>query len=397
MPRGAVETRHDVYYRRMAPAAPASAQRILIIKPSSLGDVIHALPVLAALRSQFPSAHIAWLIGRSFAPLLEGHPLLDELIPFDRARYGKMLRSPRIFFEFMQFTRALRARRFDLVVDLQGLIRSGFLAWASGAAQRVGFRDAREMAWIFYNRRFRSTAARPHAVDRNLDLIAQLGISTAGPPQFPLPISAAELSAARGLLAAAGCTRSDFIAVAPGARWPSKQWGAARFADLIRRAAEAGLPRCVLLGSPDDRAIAHAIVNELPRGTVVDLVGRTTLRELTAILSLCRLLLSCDSGPMHIAAALARPLVALFGPTDPVRTGPYTQRGSQESAPRGALAILQRPLLCIPCLRRTCPLGHHACMTEQTPADVLRAMADVLRAAPAPELTAPRTGNSLQS
>ncbi|MCG3125438.1 MAG: hypothetical protein CHACPFDD_00258 [Phycisphaerae bacterium] len=359
----------------MANATPAAPQRILIIKPSSLGDVVHALPVLAALRGAFPRAHIAWLIGRSFAPLLDGHPLLDELIPFDRARYGRMLRSPRIFVEFLQFTRALRARRFDLVIDLQGLIRSGFLAWASGAALRAGFSDARELAWIFYNRRLRAAPGRPHAVQRNLDLLVQLGVAFARPAEFPLAVSPDELDAARRRLTAAGCTSVDFIAVAPGARWASKQWGAARFAELIRRAADAGLPRCVLLGSPDDRAIADEIARELPSGVAVNLAGQTTLRELTAILSLSRLVLSCDSGPMHIAAALSRPLVALFGPTDPARTGPYD---AEPHADRANLSILRRDLPCAPCLRRTCPLGHQACMTEMAPAEVLRAIQDVL-------------------
>ena len=117
-------------------------KRILIIKPSSLGDVVHALPVLAALREAYPRAHIAWLVGVTFAPLLEGHPLLDEVIPFDRRRFGRMLQSPRILVEFMRFLADLRRRRFDLVVDLQGLIRSGFMAWASGAPYRIGFAAA---------------------------------------------------------------------------------------------------------------------------------------------------------------------------------------------------------------------------------------------------------------
>ncbi len=325
--------------------------RILIIKPSSLGDIVHALPVLAGLRQTHPSAHIAWLVGNSFAALLDGHPMLDEIIRFDRARYGKMFRDPRILREFLEFVRDLRRRRFDLVVDLQGLIRSGFLAYASGAKRRIGFAGAREAAWIFYSERVRCPDSAIHAVDKNLCVARALELDV-DPPQFPLGIRADQTIAARArLTAAAGGPLDSFTAVLPAARWETKQWRTERIAELIDRIHDVGLPRCVLLGAPADRATADKIIADC-KSDPIDLVGKTDLRELTAMIDLADRVVCHDSGPMHIAAALNKPIVAIFGPTDPQRTGPYG----------GDARIVATPIDCSPCFRRKC--WHHSCMEQ---------------------------------
>jgi lipopolysaccharide heptosyltransferase II len=353
-----------------------AARRILLIKPSSLGDIIHALPMLAGLRQAYPQAHIAWLVGAAFAPLLAGHPLIDELIPFDRRAYGQMLRRPRHLLAFGRFVRSLRRRRFDMVIDLQGLVRSGFLAWASGAPRRVGFADAREFAWLFYTHRVRpracssfATAPRVlHAVDKNLAVARTLGLPV-DPPQFPLALRAAELTAARQRLTGlAGRPLPRFIAVVPGARWPTKQWSIQGHAAVLDQLAREGHPPAVLLGGPEDRALADAICAACATAPL-DLVGRTSLRELCAILALADLVLCQDSGPMHIAAALSRPLVAIFGPTDPQRTGPYS----------AAAQVVRLRLPCMPCYARRCPLGHHACLAELEPAAVVAAISATLR------------------
>jgi lipopolysaccharide heptosyltransferase I len=345
-------------------------RRILIIKPSSLGDIVHALPVLAGLRAAYPRAHIAWLVGSTFLPLIEGHPLLDEVIPFDRGRYGRMLKDPGALLAFLRFLGDLRRRRFDLAVDLQGLGRSGFLAWAGGAAERVGFSDARELAGLFYTRRVRRPPGAEHAVDKNLAVLAALGLP-AGPAQFDLAVKREEHQAARLLLARAmGHVPGAFTAVVPAARWESKLWPPARWAELIDRLHTDGRGPCVLLGSPADRELAHQ-VRAASRTEVISLVGDTTLRELVALLDLADLVICHDSGPMHIAAALKKPLVALFGPTNPRRTGPY---GS-------SARIIAQPLPCVPCYRRRCPLGHHACLAELP---VARVLDEVRRLRPAP-------------
>jgi heptosyltransferase-1 len=341
----------------------SSPERILIIKPSSLGDVVHALPVLAALHEAHPAARIAWLVDRRFAPLLENHPLLDEVICFDRARFGRMWRSPRVFVEFWRFVAQIRRRRFDLVIDLQGLIRSGLLAFFSGARQRVGFSDAREGAWLFYSRRVRCPDEAEHAVEKNLAAARALGLRI-DRPQFPLGVQATERAEAEALLAAvAGERVESFTAVIPGARWETKLWGAEKIAALIDRIHAEGLPRCLLLGASDDRSFADRVIMRCRTG-VVDLVGRTTLRQLVALLDLADRVVCHDSGPLHIAAALGKPTVAIFGPTNPARTGPYSD----------VARVVAHPIECAPCYRRVCPYGHHNCMQQL---DVEKVLAQV--------------------
>jgi lipopolysaccharide heptosyltransferase I len=342
------------------PARPRAYQRILIIKPSSLGDIIHALPVLAALRAAYPRAHVAWLAATQFVPLLEGHPMIDEVIGFDRQRFGRMHRSVDVLRDFAHFVAYTRRHRFDLVIDLQGLFRSGFLAWASGARRRYGFATARELAPLFYTHRVCCPRRARHAVDRNVCIATALGLPITT-PQFPLGLRADEVHAARRLLAqAAGAAVPRFTAVLPGARWASKLWRVDYLAQVIDRlSAETGSPT-VLLGAGAERPRADQITARCT-SEVIDLVGRTGLRQLVALLALAQSVLSQDSGPMHIAAALGRPLLAIFGPTDPARTGPYSP----------AARVVSLPLPCAPCLRRTCPRAHHHCMEQLTPEHVL--------------------------
>ncbi|RMF84912.1 MAG: lipopolysaccharide heptosyltransferase I [Planctomycetota bacterium] len=342
-------------------------RRILIIKPSSLGDIVHALPVLAALRRANPRAHIAWLVGTSFAPLLDGHPMLDEIIPFDRRRYGRMWYNPAANIAFWRFVAEIRRRRFDLIVDLQGLIRSGLLAWFSGARRRVGFAEAREGAWLFYTQCVRSERSK-HAVERNLDLGRALGLPI-DKAEFPLTTTEREADAARRLLYQAADRRIEtYVAVLPGTRWPSKNWPAEHFAALIDRVHDARAARCVLLGAAGDRPTADAI-REQCRTEPVDLVGRTDLRQLVALLAGAAAVVSCDSGPLHVAAALQRPTVAIFGPTDPRRTGPYAATAK----------VVTHRVNCAPCLRRRCPLKHHDCLLRLTPDAVFAALDAALR------------------
>ncbi len=354
-------------------AQAVPAPKILLIKPSSLGDIVHTLPVLAALRRKYPAAHLAWLVGSAFAPILQGHPLLDELIAFDRRHYGSMLTRARALRDFVAFTAGLRRRRFDLVLDLQGLIRSGFLALASGAPRRVGFARAREGAWACYTQRVACPRQIRHAVDKNLHLARAVGLEP-DPPQFPLGITAEERRAAAALLSRAGVQAGEeFIAVLAGARWESKRWTAAGFAQLVRGASALGLPRCVLLGGADERGSA-AEISAGCGGLCGNLVGQTNLRELTALLERCAAVVCVDSGPMHIAAALDRPIVALFGPTDETRTGPYSRRAS----------VIRNALPCAPCLARRCPLKHQECMQKLKPERVLAALQAALRGAAGP-------------
>lgn len=319
--------------------------------------------MLAAVRSAHPGAHIAWLVGRSFAPLLAGHPLIDELIVFDRKRLGRMWWDPGALAEFWRLVRQLRQSRFDIAVDLQGLIRSGFFAWVSGARRRVGFAAARELGWAFYSERVQCPQAL-HAVDRNLRVAHALGWPVER-PGFPLAVTPEERADARSILRASGIERA-FIAVLPGARWPSKCWSEHRFAELLDQLDQEGLPPCVLLGAPDERARNQRIARACA-SPPADLSGKTTLRQLTAILEQAGLVICQDSGPMHLAAALDRPMVALFGPTDPRRTGPWST----------AARVVAHAVPCQPCLRRVCPLKHHDCLARLEVRQVLRAIREI--------------------
>jgi len=339
--------------------------RILLIKPSSLGDVVHALPVLHGLRVRFPKATVDWLVGTSFAPLLEGHPEIDELVPFDRKRYGRMLTSPSAALGFLQFVRMLRKRRYDLVIDLQGLFRSGFLSRASGAPVRIGFRQAREGARTFYTHCLTTDEAELHAVDRNYLVAKALGFADVA-ISFPLPPGDQVSHGVRKLLAANGVgTDCAYLALAPGARWETKVWPADHFVQTIEALRSQRDLAFVLVGGMDEFPICEKIRSSCGRD-VVNLAGKTSLPELTALVASARAVLCHDSAVAHLAVALERPLVCLVGPTNPRRTGPY----------RRLCDVVQLPLDCTPCYFRRitqCP-HNHRCMNELPPSTVVSAL-----------------------
>ncbi len=333
-----------------ADLAKRQFERILLIKPSSLGDVIHALPVLHGLRRRYPDAKIDWLISTPFVPLLQSQPQIDELIPFDRKRFGRLGRSPAVSLDFLRFVRDLRRRRYDLVIDLQGLFRTGFLARASGAAVRIGSREAREGASLFYSHKLPRLDADTHAVDRNFSVGSVLGFSEA-PVEFDLSLPEKAVEEAAGLLE--GPDHASFVGIVPGARWDTKVWLPERFAETIDRLQTQQGCRCVLIGGGAERELCERIVGAC-RSEPLNLAGRTTLQQLAALIQQVDCLLCHDSGAMHLAVAMARPLVCLVGPTNHRRTGPY---GRPED-------VLQLGLDCAPCyLRRLSQCKHeHGCM-----------------------------------
>lgn len=351
---------------------PLDFRRILIIKPSSLGDVIHALPVLHGLRRRFPDARIEWLISTVLVDLLEGHPELDEVIPFDRNRFAHVGWRAGVTIEFLRFVRSLRARRYDLIIDLQGLFRSGFMAWAAGARTRIGFADAREFGWIFCNRRVRLPSRDVHAADRNYRVAEPLGFANL-PMSCTLPIRDAARSRARTLLSEAGITAGrPWVAVAPGARWETKRWPPAHFAALADRIARETDAQIVLIGGPDETDLGRAVAARAATPTA-DLIGRTTLPELVAVIDTADLVITNDSGTKDIAAALERPLICVYGPTSEIRTGPMMGRG----------VVVRRDLDCSPCYLKKlsqCPFDH-ACLAELSPDRVAAEAIRALRAA----------------
>ncbi len=340
---------------RAADFSKVDAKRILLIKPSSLGDVVHALPVLHGLRKRFPEAHIAWMVATPFIPLVANHPDVDEIVEFNRKKLARWFIQPASLLAFRNFSRALKSARYDLVIDLQGLFRSGYFTWVTGAKWRVGFADAREMAPMFYNKRLPKRSADEHAVEHNYRVAEALGF-TRVKPTIDLAITDDERLRAKSILEGVGVAEgAEYAAVLPSARWETKQWLPERFSELIDRIAnERGL-RSVIMGAPDERELCAKIANRCT-SSPVDISGTTNLRELAAIIEKAAVVVCHDSGPMHLAAALDRPMVSILGPTNPLRTGPW---GHQDS-------VVRRDLDCSPCyLKRLSQCRYdHSCMKE---------------------------------
>jgi len=342
-------------------ALRAAPQRILIIKPSALGDVVHTLPVLRLLRRRYPQSHIAWMINPSFAGLIDGHPDLSEVIRFERAQFGESLRSLPAARQLRDFLRGLRRHEFDLVLDLQGLFRSAWLAWETRAAVRVGFSNARELAPFFYTHRVPIRDTEVHAVERYLEMARAVGCDDQ-PAEFDFAIGQDDRRICDGpefdsLLATSGTAarRSGdaarrYAVLLPGTNWPTKQWPIEHFAAIVEPLKRRfGLPS-VVAGTRDAPMLSGA----------VDLRGRTTLKQLVALIEKATLVIANDTGPMHIAAALGRPMIALFGPTNPLRTGPYRRLDT----------VLRVQMPCAPCYSRKC--SHRSCLKWLTPDMVLR-------------------------
>ncbi|KXK02998.1 MAG: putative lipopolysaccharide heptosyltransferase II [Nitrospira sp. OLB3] len=328
-------------------------RRLLLIKPSSLGDIVHAMPTLAALRAHFPQAEVTWLVKRQWAPLVEVIQGVDRVCMVDRGVSGWLGRVP-----------GLRAARYDLVVDLQGLFRSGAMAWLTGCSRRVGFANAREGSPLFYTHRVAVPTTAMHAVDRYLLVAEALGAARPAVPSFQFVDRPEDRHRVDSLLRDGGLPKgTPWIAMNVSARWKTKRWPAASFADAADRLAQGRVLPVVLIGGPAERAESKAVLDRM--GTkAIDLTGLTPVGLLPGLLRRAALLVTNDSGPMHIAAAVGTPVVALFGPTDPARTGPY---GSGH-------AVLSHQVDCRPCFRRDCTRAVTLeCLTGVRPEQVVQA------------------------
>jgi lipopolysaccharide heptosyltransferase II len=334
--------------------------KILILKPSSLGDVIHALPVLRLLKLHHPSAEIFWWIDSSLAPLIDGDPDLAGIVRFERKRWSK----PQYWPEMLRSIRSLRAQKFDLVIDLQCLARSGAFAWLANGQQLIGLDEVREGARGFYDLAVPRKNFHTHAVDWYLSVLPPLGVPVHKDFQW-LP-ERAEISAAVkqkwfGDNSKLKTQNSKLILLQPGARWKNKRWPANYFAELVRALAKK-FPdaRFAILGDKGDQPLGEIISQAAPE-KISNLCGATTLPEMIECVRHCDLLVTNDTGPMHVAAALGKPLVALFGPTEPRRTGPYGQLEN----------VLRLNLPCSPCMKSDCSIEKtDECLRGLSPAVV---------------------------
>ncbi len=323
---------------------------ILIVKPSSLGDIIHTLPMVPLIRRNFPDAAISWVVNEEYARLLDLCPEVDNVIIFRRRRWSKMRCWP----ELIGFAKDLKRLQIDLALDFQGLFRSGLITRLSGSPRRVGFRNAREGAIYFYNERILLPANLRHAVERNLFLL-QTALHIADPiGNSGLAVSRIDMCNCEKLFRACEVNpHAPFLGLAPAARWESKAWPPDFFAAVVEKVHES-LPELpvILLGSASERPIGEIICSHCRSpGKIVNLMGETELGTLVEILRHSKTIMTNDSGPMHLAAMLGTPVVAMFGPTDPSLTGPY---GHIHRVFAGACDRA-------PCLENNCPKGTNAC------------------------------------
>jgi lipopolysaccharide heptosyltransferase I len=290
--------------------------KVCIIKPSSLGDVVHSVPILPELRRLWPDAHLSWVVSSSFRSLLEGRDDLDRVIPYDKGPSGVSLKGLR---GLTSLCRTLARERFDLTIDLQGLLRSGLMTAATRAPARVGLADAREGARWFYTHRVDAPRAGVHAVDRAMLVAEALG-GHPSTPEFSLPIRPEDDSWAERTLATVPGPR---LILNVGARWLTKRWPAAQFAEVARRAAAEFGAGIVAVGAPEDRPLVDALREAMGPTPVLDLCGATTLLQLGALARRSEVYLSNDTGPLHLAAATGASVVGIYTCTDPKLTGPY--------------------------------------------------------------------------
>ncbi|MHB8482360.1 MAG: lipopolysaccharide heptosyltransferase II [Nitrospiria bacterium] len=344
----------------------SSVRNILIIKLSSMGDVIHTLPVPQALKTLYPGARISFLVNRQYEEILTGNPYIDEILLFDRKFRNHFFKS---IFSLMKLVRKMRKESFDLVIDLQGLLRSGLISWASNGRNVIGLGNAREGSLFFYNQVIPADNAKLHAVDRYLLIPKTMGWEEK--PQFNIKIDKKDKVFVEDFIKAEKVkSYLKLIGIQPVARWKTKEWSGANFAklaDLIQQNQEY---QVVFLGSREELLQVQKIVRQMKTLPIIA-TGKVNLKQLAALLKKCEILITNDSGPMHLAAALNIPVIALFGATDFRRTGPY---GDQH-------LILHKDIFCSPCLNRNCLNKNRPmeCMETITPEEVFEALKKIVK------------------
>ena len=332
--------------------------RILLIKPSSLGDIVHTLPVVSALKARWPDAQLTWCVKQQWAEFVDRIEGVDRVWPVDGSLLG-----------WMRAGQQLRMERFDVAIDLQGLFRSGALARLSGAPVRIGFANGREGSPWFYTWRVPVPSLDVHAVDRYLSIAKALGASVPGPPRFRFKRLEEDLKFVRDLFHRNELSpEKPWVAINVSARWATKRWLLSSFAAVMDQlSAEYRLP-IVVIGSADERQYIHGL-RSLLKSSFIDLSGEVPLRCLPVFLSTATVMITNDSGPMHIAAACGVPVVAMFGPTSAVRTGPY---GVDHQ-------VLGGEVSCRPCFSRDCRHDPQMeCLTLITPSRVMDAVRPLL-------------------
>jgi lipopolysaccharide heptosyltransferase I len=332
-----------------------------------MGDLVHTLPAVSALRKRFPDARIDWLVETQHREILRDNPDVDAVIDLDTLGWRRKLLSRRTWRDIRGSIAKVRERRYDFVLDLQGTLKSAVSAYLARSDRRIGFssENLKERAAAFlYTERVSTNGGRPHVIDRHLGLLRALDIETKA-RSFPIALSEAAEERAQSALTQLGLT--DFAILNPGASWETKRWSPEKFG---RVAAEIErnwkLPSLVVFG-PGEEELAWAVVDS-SEGSA-RLAPRTSVPELLPYIRRARLFVSGDTGPLHLASALGVPAVAIFGPTDPARNGPFDE---------GDVTVWKK-VDCSPCYKTRCPGFGNVCLTSIDVEDVLAAVRERLQ------------------
>ncbi len=319
--------------------------KILVIKMSSLGDILHALPAVHNLRAK-TGATVHWVVQPTYADFVRCFPDVERVIAFPRHGF---------FRHAGHFLDELRRDVYDWILDMQGLLKSALVARLARGARRVGPSFHREGAWLLYSETAGRRNQHRHAVEENLDFVDHLGVERI-PPQFPIQVPPCPLDAPR-----------PRVAFVPFSRWPSKNWPAEHFVHVARCVRVRTGATLFIFGAADDTS-CHQMAERLGNDAI-NLAGSTSLVELASRLRQMDLLVASDSGPVHLAAALGVPTLVVFGPTDPIRTGPYGDRHR----------VIRAGLSCQPCFRRRCTHDETpACLAAVRPEEVSAAALQML-------------------
>lgn len=317
---------------------------ILFIKLGALGDVINTLPLAVNLKHHL-NARIHWVVAPLSLPLVEEHPCVDRVILFDKKKWRE---------SFRQVRKDIRSQRFDIVLDLQRILKSGVFAMTARADRRIGFDRTRckEMTFLFPFERIPASDPHSHMLSQYLEFATYLGVPYPE-ARWEIPVND---ETSPGLPA-------NYIILNIGATKPANRWQPESFAAAARLIRDRFEMESILTGGPEDHDMA-AQITAMAEGSAINLVGKTTIQALKDVIFHARAVVSCDTGPMHLAVALGKPTIALFGPSDPGRTGPY--RGH----------VIQKPLSCSPCNAKSCE--DPKCMEAITPEDVVSALSSLL-------------------
>jgi heptosyltransferase I len=327
-------------------------KRILIVKPSSLGDVVHTLPLVHALKRNHPSCFIGWIVQKGFQGILQSDPAIDEIIPISipstsdpHAARGAFIRAASAtLVTLRRLRKGFKNHTYDLVLDLHASFRSGLLGLTNPRGFRIGFRDAKELNTLFQHRLVGNNPDNRHAVDKNMAFAEYLECSTL-PEDYRIVVDLIARKRVSEFLQKSGVPEGARIVYAnPAARWETKYWTEEAWAELADLLIERAGAAAVFSGSPDDVSYIRNISDRMKQRPIIA-AGRLNLAEAVALIGASDVYVGVDSGPMHIAAFAGTPVVALFGPTDPAKVGPYGE---------GHRVIRRAQLDCLACRKRSC-------------------------------------------